>query len=140
MTEIWPRISGCLCARMSRGFNGQDAANDLLVVTKIILGGGVSATLDASYYKGSGARNGKEREFVAIENEQGGGKPKRKYIVRRFMPVECTRLQGLPGWWCDGANGSDSAIYKMDGNAIAVPCVVYVLGKIADELRKEEST
>ena len=102
-------------------------------------GGGVSATLDASYYKGSGARNGKEREFVAIENEHGGGKPKRKYIVRRFMPVECTRLQGLPGWWCDGANGSDSAIYKMDGNAIAVPCGVYVLGKIADELRKEES-
>ena len=33
-------------------------------------------------------------------------------------------------------NGSDSAIYKMDGNAIAVPCGVYVLGKIADELRK----
>ena len=99
----------------------------------------MSATLDASYYKGSGARNGKEREFVAIENEQGDGKPKRKYIVRRFMPVETTRLQGLPGWWCDGANGSDSAIYKMDGNAIAVPCGVYVLGKIADELRKEES-
>ena len=102
-------------------------------------GGGVSATLDASYYKGSGARNGKEREFMAIENELGDGKQKRKYIVRRFMPVECTRLQGLPGWWCDGANGSDSAIYKMDGNAIAVPCGVYVLGKIADELRKEES-
>ena len=138
MTEIWPRISGCLCARMSRGFNGQDAANGLLVVTKIIRGG-VSATLDASYYKGSGARNGKEREFVAIENEQGDGKLKRKYIVRRFMPVETTRLQGLPEWWCDGANGSDSAIYKMDGNAIAVPCGVYVLGKIADELRKEES-
>ena len=29
--------------------------------------GGISATLDASYYKGPGARNGKEREFLAME-------------------------------------------------------------------------
>lgn len=32
-------------------------------------GGGIAATLDASYYKGSGARNGKEREFLAVEVE-----------------------------------------------------------------------
>lgn len=31
--------------------------------------GGISATLDASYYKGPGARNGKEREFLAMEIE-----------------------------------------------------------------------
>lgn len=32
------------------------------------VGGGETAqTLDASYYKGPGARNGKEREVVAIE-------------------------------------------------------------------------
>lgn len=24
------------------------------------------------------------------------------YIVRRLTPVECTRLQGFPDWWCDG--------------------------------------
>ena len=34
-----------------------------------LYGGGISATLDASYYKGSGARNGKEREFLAVEIE-----------------------------------------------------------------------
>ena len=31
-----------------------------------IVRGGIAATLDASYWKGTGARNGKEREFVLI--------------------------------------------------------------------------
>lgn len=25
-----------------------------------------------------------------------------EYIVRRLTPLECSRLQGLPDWWCDG--------------------------------------
>jgi DNA (cytosine-5)-methyltransferase 1 len=25
-----------------------------------------------------------------------------QYIVRRLTPMECTRLQGFPDWWCDG--------------------------------------
>lgn len=62
--------------------------------TSIIAYGGERAeTLDASYYKGPGARNGKEREFLA-EKRQG-----RKYIVRRLSPTECARLQGLPDCW-----------------------------------------
>jgi len=92
-------------------------------------GGGIAATLDASYYKGSGARNGKEREFLAVEN----GKPPRKYIVRRLTPTECARLQGFPDWWCEGLGGSDSAIYKAYGNGLALPCAYDVLRRIADE-------
>lgn len=99
-------------------------------------GGGIAATLDASYWKGAGSRNGKEREFVAIENE----KPQRKYIVRRLTPTECLRLQGLPDWWCDGANGSDSAIYKMAGNGLAIPCAEDVIGRCAEELLKDWQT
>lgn len=56
-------------------------------------GGDKAGTLDASYYKGAGARNGKEREFVA-ERKAG-----RKYIVRRLTPLECCRLQGFPDRW-----------------------------------------
>ena len=37
-------------------------------------GGGISATLDANYYKGPGARNGKEREFLAEEQAQTGNR------------------------------------------------------------------
>ena len=95
-------------------------------------GGGIAGTLDASYYKGPGERMGTEREFVAIENE----KPNRKYIVRRLTPTECARLQGFPDWWTDGADGSDSAKYKLWGNGIALPCAEDVLGRIAKALRE----
>ena len=66
-------------------------------------------------------------------------KPKRKYIVRRLTPTECLRLQGLPDWWVDGANGSDSAIYRMAGNGLAIPCAEDVLGRIAKALREEQA-
>lgn len=59
----------------------------------------------------------------------------RKYVLRRLTPKECLRLQGLPDWWCDGADGSDSAIYRMAGNGLAIPCAVDVLGRIAEEMR-----
>ena len=100
--------------------------------------GGVAATLDASYYKGTGARNGKEREFLAIENDSPIHH-KRKYIVRRLTPTECARLQGFPDWWTDGADGSDSAQYKMWGNGIALPCAADVLGRIAKAAGEEKS-
>ena len=59
-------------------------------------------------------------------------KQERKYIVRRLTPTECARLQGFPDWWTDGVDGSDSAKYKMYGNAIAVPCAYDVLRRIAE--------
>lgn len=40
MSEVYPTITGCLCARMSRGLNGQDAMDNLLIVTKTIHKGG----------------------------------------------------------------------------------------------------
>lgn len=56
-----------------------------------------------------------------------------QYIVRRLTPLECCRLQGFPDWWEDGANGSDSARYKMWGNGIALPCAADVMRRIAVE-------
>ena len=56
-----------------------------------------------------------------------------RYIVRRLTPLECCRLQGFPDWWEDGANGSDSARYKMWGNGIALPCAADVMRRIAKE-------
>ena len=63
----------------------------------------------------------------------------RKYVLRRLTPTECLRLQGLPDWWCDGANGSDSAIYKMAGNGIAIPCAYDVLGRIVKAYQHERT-
>ena len=67
-------------------------------------------------------------------------KPKRKYIVRRLTPTECSRLQGFPDWWTDGADGSDSAKYKLWGNGIALPCAYDVLGRIAKELEEYDGS
>lgn len=54
--------------------------------------------------------------------------------VRRITPVECERLQGFPDNWTavsDGKPQSDSARYKQTGNAVAVPVVQWILGRIA---------
>ena len=63
----------------------------------------------------------------------------RKYVLRRLTPMEHLRLQGLPDWWVDGADGSDSAIYRMAGNGLAIPCAADVLGRIAEEIRGEDN-
>ena len=65
-------------------------------------------------------------------------KPPRRYIVRRLTPLECCRLQGFPDWWEDGANGSDSARYKMWGNGIALPCAVDVIGRVEKAISEEK--
>lgn len=67
-------------------------------------------------------------------------KPPRRYIVRRLTPLECCRLQGFPDWWEDGAEGSDSARYKMWGNGIALPCAFDVMHRIAKELNSNGKT
>lgn len=55
-----------------------------------------------------------------------------EYIPRRLTPLECIRLQGLPDWWCDGVTGTDSAVYKMAGNGIAIPCAYDIMNKIME--------
>ena len=80
------------------------------------------------------------------------GTPRRKYIVRRLITLECCRLQGFPDWWTEGnerfpvsgswaenpflmnwvdprgaIEGSDSATYKMWGNGMAFPNMLHVM-------------
>ena len=53
-----------------------------------------------------------------------------QYRVRRITPFECQRLQGFPDDYLDGVDGSDTAKYKMWGNGMALPCVLYVMNGI----------
>ena len=92
------------------------------------LRGGVSSNLMARDYKDA-------RDIVQEEIQMEGND--RKYVLRRLTLMECARLQGFPDWWCDGAEGSDSAQYKLWGNGVALPCVCDVIGRIAEELRKD---
>ena len=47
--------------------------------------------------------------------------------LRRLTPIECGRLDGMPDWWCDDIPHSDTAEYKMWGNGMALPNVLYVM-------------
>jgi len=51
------------------------------------------------------------------------------YAVRKLMPLECERLQGFPDGWTEGF--SDTARYRMLGNAVAVPVVHWIADRIA---------
>lgn len=54
-----------------------------------------------------------------------------RLIVRRLMPVEEARLQGFPDWWCADVPHKDTPEYRMWGNGVALPCVLYVMEGIA---------
>jgi DNA (cytosine-5)-methyltransferase 1 len=81
----------------------------------------VIGTLQARDYKGlnhEGARDGK-----AIIGNQ---------TVRRLTPIECERLQGFPDDWTSGQ--ADSSRYKQMGNAVAVPVVEWIVGRLVAQL------
>lgn len=52
-------------------------------------------------------------------------------LVRRLTPLECERLQGYPDGWTDIPGASDSAHYKALGNSVAIPCVEYLMQRVA---------
>lgn len=60
------------------------------------------------------------------------------YIVRRLMPVECARLQGMPDDWCDKVPHKDSAEYKLWGNGMALPCILYFVEGAAEVLKRRK--
>lgn len=56
------------------------------------------------------------------------------HLIRRLTPLECERLQGFPDGWTDIPGASDSARYKALGNSLAIPCVEFIMSRIAAAL------
>ena len=56
------------------------------------------------------------------------------HLIRRLTPLECERLQGFPDGWTDIPSASDSARYKALGNSVAIPCVEFIMSRIAAAL------
>lgn len=58
--------------------------------------------------------------------------------VRRLMPLECERLQGLPDGYTlfpyRGKPAADASRYKAIGNSMAVPCVRWIGARLRDAL------
>ena len=57
------------------------------------------------------------------------------HLIRRLTPLECERLQGFPDSWTDIPGASDSARYKALGNSVAIPCVEFIMSRIAAAMR-----
>lgn len=94
-------------------------------VDDIRIQGGVINTLQARM-----GTSGNNMPMIAKENQ----------AVRRLTPVECERLQGFPDNWTaqriDEKKGlvdqADSARYKQMGNAVAVPCVQWIINRLVE--------
>jgi site-specific DNA-cytosine methylase len=100
------------------------------------------------------ARNAMTEDGRGMEKEQNGlGVPSPPavalpdLVVRRLLPVECERLQGLPDdhtrWKVDEKTGStveqsDSARYKQCGNGLAVPVMEWIVDGILALVAEEE--
>jgi DNA (cytosine-5)-methyltransferase 1 len=118
------------------------AARQCKEATDLVCEAGVSA-VDCRNYKEAGDCSGtlqaKDKPGYSLNYQN----PVRSgYIVRRLTPTECERLQGYPdGYTACGADGkeiSDTRRYQMLGNSVAIPCVRFVLGNIAAQMRGEE--
>ena len=79
---------------------------------------------------------GINQEGVAYTVDQTGSQGVMKnMMVRRLTPTECLRLQGFPDNWLPLTPSlSDSAKYRMTGNAVAVPVVRWIAKRILDQI------
>jgi DNA (cytosine-5)-methyltransferase 1 len=124
----------------------------------------IAGTLDASYYKGQGSRQGGEREFVAQSfaqnqlgevrvgdvfntlntnsNASGRNTPllMTQMAVRRLTPTECERLQGFPDGYTQIPWRNKSAEDCPDGpryKALGNSWAVPVVAWIGERIAKE---
>lgn len=81
-------------------------------------------------------------QSVCYHSLNGGGvvmnENPEDYIARRLIPVECARLQGMPDNWCDKVPHKDAAEYKLWGNGMAFPCILYVVEGATEILKRRQ--
>lgn len=82
-----------------------------------------------STLRASGGDHGGGSENLAVAAIQ-----ETPQLIRHLTPLECERLQGFPDGWTDIPGASDSARYKALGNSVAIPCVEFIMSRIAAAL------
>ena len=138
--KVYPNVTWALCANSHPGsYTGQDAFNDMFPVIERDNDDLLDETVPFRISEGGAASTLKNRDYKDFTDIVQEDKPDRKYILRRLTPLECCRLQGFPDWWTDGVPGSDSNVYKMWGNGIALPCAADVIGRLAKELEGDNN-
>lgn len=143
-------------------YNGQDAYNDMLVVSSEIspaLRAKVNdpyrtdmaayvASVDCRNFTEGGEINGtlqaKESEGQSLNLNNT---VRQNMVVRRLTPLECERLQGFPDHWTDlgewtDSKGkrhkdADSPRYKALGNSIALPPWKWLLKRLCGNYERD---
>lgn len=160
----YQKVAGTLSPGAHAGsYNGQDAYNDMFVVTSEIAPSLRARANDpfrtdmAAYVASVDCRNGTENGDVngALQAKSNGGTSynlnnvcRERGIVRRLTPTECERLQGFPDGWTDigtwtdekgklHKESSDSARYKALGNSIALPPWKWVLKRLCAQYERD---
>ena len=160
----YQKVAGTLSPGAHAGsYNGQDAYNDMFVVSSEIAPSLRARANDqfrtdmAAYVASVDCRNGTENGDVngTLQAKSNGGTSynlnnvcRERGIVRRLTPMECERLQGFPDGWTDiGAwtdekgklhkESSDSARYRALGNSIALPPWKWVLKRLCAQYERD---
>ena len=149
-------VTGTLSPGAHAGsYNGQDAYNDMLVVSSEISPSlrakgndpyradmaAYVASVDCRNFREGGEVNGTLQAKESGQSLNLNNTVRQHMVVRRLTPMECERLQGFPdGWtdideWIDGKGKrhkpSDSPRYKALGNSIALPFWDWMLRRMA---------
>lgn len=74
--------------------------------------------------------NNDQTLFVPTQTENG----EVIYLARKLTPTECASLQGFEKDWCALVPHKDSAEYKMWGNGMAFPCMLYIMEGVQEIL------
>lgn len=74
--------------------------------------------------------NNDQTLFVPTQTENG----EVIYLARKLTPTECASLQGFEKDWCALIPHKDSAEYKMWGNGMAFPCMLYIMEGVQEVL------
>ena len=143
-------------------YNGQDAYNDMLVVSSEISPAlrakandpyrtdmdAYVASVDCRNFTEGGEING------TLQAKESGGQSlnlnntvRLNMVVRRLTPLECERLQGFPDHWTDlgewtDSKGkrhkdADSPRYKALGNSIALPPWKWLLKRLCGNYERD---
>ena len=143
-------------------YNGQDAYNDMLVVSSEISpalrakGNDPYRTDMAAYVASVDCRNFTEGGEIngTLQAKESGGQSlnlqntvRQNMVVRRLTPLECERLQGFPDHWTDLGEWTDSKgkrhkdedspRYKALGNSIALPPWKWLLKRLCGNYERD---
>lgn len=154
-------VTGTLSPGAHAGsYNGQDAYNDMLVVSSEISPSlrakendpyradmqAYVASVDCRNFREGGEVNGTLQAKESGRSLNLNNTVRQNMVVRRLTPMECERLQGFPDGWTDIGDwvktdkrgreikvkgSADSPRYKALGNSIALPFWDWMLRRMA---------